>query len=197
MWREVIQGVPASYSSSLVALYYLQMDTPTVELALKCRRNSGYSLTPTSHHPTFRESPRDRTSPTPVRGKGCPKNRPRKELWFFLREHGDDMRKWDGEPTSKLSAWVHELRGKRPGKKGLPKKTVSVVAPERPEDTQHSPRYEKTKTISYNPDEGTSDLASRRSDSEYSDQEQEWRVPAFGQEEEERDDRVYWTVWIR
>lgn len=75
------------------------------------------------------------------------------------------MRKWDGEPTSKLSAWVHELRGKRPGKKGLPKKTISVVAPERPEDTQQSPRYEKTKTISYNPDEGTSDLASQRSDS--------------------------------
>ncbi|KAF4795635.1 hypothetical protein TURU_091430 [Turdus rufiventris] len=33
MWRKVVQGAPASYSSSLVALYYLQMDTPTIEVA--------------------------------------------------------------------------------------------------------------------------------------------------------------------
>lgn len=46
---------------------------------------------------------------------------------------------------------------------------------------------------SFDPGEGTSGVALQRSDSEYSDQEQ--GVPAFGQEEE-MDDRVYWTVWV-
>lgn len=51
------------------------------------------------------------------------------------------MRKLDGEPTSKLEARVSELRGKRVVKKGLPEKAVSVVAAERQEDNQRSPRH--------------------------------------------------------
>ena len=31
MWRKVIQSAPASYSNSLAAMYYPDMDTPTVE----------------------------------------------------------------------------------------------------------------------------------------------------------------------
>ena len=27
---------------------------------------------------------------------------PGSTLWFYLRDHGEDMRKWDGEPTSTL-----------------------------------------------------------------------------------------------
>jgi len=27
---------------------------------------------------------------------------PRGTLWFYLRDHGEDMRKWDGKPTSSL-----------------------------------------------------------------------------------------------
>jgi len=29
---------------------------------------------------------------------------PRGTLWFYLRDHGEDMRKWDGKPTSSLEA---------------------------------------------------------------------------------------------
>jgi len=25
-------------------------------------------------------------------------------LWYYLRDHGEDMRKWDGKPTSSLEA---------------------------------------------------------------------------------------------
>jgi len=25
-------------------------------------------------------------------------------LWFYLHDHGEDMRKWDGKPTSSLEA---------------------------------------------------------------------------------------------
>ncbi|GAB0203300.1 hypothetical protein GRJ2_002795600 [Grus japonensis] len=88
-----------------------------------------------------RGTPRNQSSPAPVRGKGSPRHMPCGALWFFLRDQGEDMRKWDGEPTFKLEARVRELRGKTAVKKGTPKKAVS--------------------------------------------------------QEEERDDRVYWTVWIR
>ena len=37
---------------------------------------------------------------------------PRGTLWFYLRDHREDMRKWDGKPTSTLEARVCELRGK-------------------------------------------------------------------------------------
>lgn len=33
MWRKVVQSAPASHSSIFVALYFLQMDTPAVEMA--------------------------------------------------------------------------------------------------------------------------------------------------------------------
>lgn len=34
------------------------------------------------------------------------------ELWLFLCEQGEDMRQWDGEPTSKLEVCVCEQGGK-------------------------------------------------------------------------------------
>lgn len=82
------------------------------------------------------------------------------------------MREWVGEPTFKLEARVRELRGKK-AVKGSPKKTASVVATERQDGNQRFPRHKRTKITSFHPGEGTSDLASQRSDSEYSDQEQE------------------------
>lgn len=103
------------------------------------------------------------------------------------------MRKRDGEPTFKLKACVCELRGKRAVKRS-PKKAVSVVATETQEHN-YSVISQRTKISSFDSGEGTSCLASKRSDSEYFDQEQEYRVPAFGQEEE-RDDQAYCTAWV-
>ncbi|KAK4810594.1 hypothetical protein QYF61_007331 [Mycteria americana] len=37
---------------------------------------------------------------------------PRGTVRFYLRDHGEDMRKWDGKPTSTLEARVRELQGK-------------------------------------------------------------------------------------
>jgi len=38
---------------------------------------------------------------------------PRGTLWFYLRDHGEDMRKWDGKPTSTLEVKVHECKVKQ------------------------------------------------------------------------------------
>ncbi|KAJ7413930.1 hypothetical protein BTVI_41940 [Pitangus sulphuratus] len=79
MWRKVFQSTPASYSNNLVALYYLQMDTPAVEVMSSWLWNIEETLgTSTSLQ-------------------------------------GEDMKKWDAEPTSELEAQVHELKVKRDG----------------------------------------------------------------------------------
>ncbi|XP_010561942.1 PREDICTED: uncharacterized protein LOC104829417 [Haliaeetus leucocephalus] len=178
MWRKVIQGAPASYSNSLAAMYCPDMETPTVEKVSSWLQNFEENLCVSSSLQdsalAVRDAPRNQSSPAPVRGKGSPRRMPRGTLWFFLRDQGEDMRKWDGEPTFKLEARVRELRGKTAVKKGSPKKkAASVIAGEAQESTQRSSRHRRTETTSLDSGEGTSGL------------------------EEERDDRIYWTVWIR
>ena len=41
----------------------------------------------------------------------------RATLWFYLRDHGEAMRKWDGKSTATLEARVRELQRKTIGKK--------------------------------------------------------------------------------
>ncbi|RMC19045.1 hypothetical protein DUI87_03649 [Hirundo rustica rustica] len=47
----------------------------------------------------------------PARDRGYT---PRGNLWSLLQEHGEDMRKWHGKPTSSLAARVHELKRETP-----------------------------------------------------------------------------------
>ena len=177
MWRKVIQSAPASYSNSLAGMYCPDMDTPTVEKVSSWLQNFEENLCTSSSLQNsalaVRGAPRSQSPPAPVRRKGSPRRMPRGTLWFILRDQGEDMRKWDGEPTFKLEARVRELRGKTAVKKGSPKKSVSVVAVETQEGNQRSPRHRRTEITSLNSGEGTSGLALKGSDSEYSDQEQE------------------------
>ncbi|XP_071657674.1 hsp90 co-chaperone Cdc37-like 1 [Patagioenas fasciata] len=34
---------------------------------------------------------------------------PQATLWFYLRDHGEDMRRWDGKSTSTLEAWRKDI----------------------------------------------------------------------------------------
>lgn len=56
MYKKVVQSAPASYSSVLVALYCLQMDTPAVEVAsfwLWNVEETGYFHFPRGQHLRF------------------------------------------------------------------------------------------------------------------------------------------------
>ncbi|GAB0208044.1 hypothetical protein GRJ2_003270100 [Grus japonensis] len=177
MWRKVIQSAPVSYSNIFAVMYYPDLDTPTVEKVSSWLQNFEENLCTSS--PLWasvlavRGTPRNQSSPAPVRGKGSPRFMPHGALWFFLRDQGEDVRKWDGEFTFKLEARICELRGKTAVKKGSPKKAVSIVAAETQDDNQPSPRHRRTEITSLDPGEGTSGLALQGSDSEYSNQEQE------------------------
>ena len=85
-----------------------------------------------------------------------------------LHDQGKDMRKWDGEPTSKLEARVHELREKTAAKKGPSKKALSPDAVGMAEGNQLSPRHRRsTENASLDFGEGTSGLTLEGADSEY------------------------------
>jgi len=49
-------------------------------------------------------------------------------LWFYLRDHAEDMRKWDGKPTSILEARVYELKGKTGTKEDSVRKSATLVS---------------------------------------------------------------------
>ncbi|XP_064277599.1 uncharacterized protein LOC135301191 [Passer domesticus] len=51
--------------------------------------------------------PKVRAQHSPARERGYT---PRANLWFFLRDHGEDMGRWDGKPTSVLAARVRQLK---------------------------------------------------------------------------------------
>ena len=82
-------------------------------------------------------SPPVRTSITAIRSKHSSAQErehrrytPRGTLWFYLRDHGEDMRKWDGKPTSVLDAWVRELRGKTITNEGSSRKIAASASSE-------------------------------------------------------------------
>ena len=148
MWRKGIQSAPASYSNSLAASYCPDMGTPTVERVSPWLQNFEENLCPSSSLRAsalaVRGAPRSQSPPVPGTGRGSPRRMLRGALWFFLREQGEDIRKWDGEPPFKLEARVRDLRGKTAVEKGPPKKAVGLVAVEMQEGNQQSPRHRRT-----------------------------------------------------
>ncbi|KAJ7399488.1 hypothetical protein BTVI_114286 [Pitangus sulphuratus] len=79
---------------------------------------------------------------------------------------GKNMKKWDGEPTSKLEARVRELKRKETNKK-----FVYVVDADFLEKQLRSPRHKKTE-VCFCDDKKASGGAKRKSDSECSDKDQ-------------------------
>ena len=80
-------------------------------------------------------SPPVRASVSAIRGKRFSAQEreyrgytPRGTLWFYLRDHGEDMRNWDGKPTSSLEARVRELRGKTITKGDSVRKNAAPVS---------------------------------------------------------------------
>ncbi|KAM6300477.1 E3 ubiquitin-protein ligase AMFR-like [Aegotheles albertisi] len=56
---------------------------------------------------------------------------PRWMLWFYLREHGEDMRKWHRKPTSILERRVRELQGRTTLNEGSSRRIADPVSSNR------------------------------------------------------------------
>jgi len=132
MWRKFVRRAPSSYAYSLAVVKWKGKEAPTVnEVAVRLRQyeeSLSSSLVSAVNklsqkvqrlEQSMSYSPPARASVSNIMGKRFSAQekeyrgfRTRGTLWFYLHDHGEDMRKWDGKPTSSIEARVHELQGK-------------------------------------------------------------------------------------
>ncbi|RMB97393.1 hypothetical protein DUI87_26121 [Hirundo rustica rustica] len=112
-----------------------------------------------SPEPTRVSAIRSRYPPARERGYT-----PRGNLWSFLREHGEDMRNWDGKPTSSLAARVRELKRETPTTKSSSRANTAPVS-----KAQNPRQYKKNDMT--DPLEGTSGTYLQEESNVYHDQE--------------------------
>ncbi|KAK4811243.1 hypothetical protein QYF61_022140 [Mycteria americana] len=124
MWRKLVRSAPSSCANSLAILTWKDGEGPTADEAasqLQEYKESISSSFVSAVEKLSRKvqqlkedrsySPPVRTSVSAIRSqrssaqeRGYRGYTPRGTLWFYLRDHGEDMRKWDGKPTSTLGA---------------------------------------------------------------------------------------------
>ncbi|KAK4807136.1 hypothetical protein QYF61_018477 [Mycteria americana] len=148
MWWKLVRNAPPSFANSLAILTWKDRDGPTVNEAASNLREYEESIS-SSFVSAVRELSQEfkrfkkdlsyslpiRTSVSAIRSqrssaqeRGYRGYTPRATLWFYLRDHGEDMRKWDGKPTSTLEARVRELQGKTITKGSSSRKIAAPVS---------------------------------------------------------------------
>ncbi|KAM4764292.1 uncharacterized protein ACIQIH_005561 [Cyanocitta cristata] len=110
----------------------------------KLKRELKEEIYQISPEPTRVSAIRSQRLPTRERGYT-----PRGNLWFFLQEHGEDMSKWHGKPTSSLAARVRELKRGTATTRSASRVNIAPVS-----RTQNSRRYQNDSMT--DPLEGTS-----------------------------------------
>lgn len=100
-----------------------------------------------------------------LKGKGTVGTRLMPPPWFYLRNHREDMRKWDSAPTLNLEDQVAcKEKQQTASKKGPSRKITALVA------VAQFPRQSRRADPPPDPNEGTSGLQLKESGNEYSDQ---------------------------
>ncbi|GAB0208519.1 hypothetical protein GRJ2_003317600 [Grus japonensis] len=179
-----VQSAPSSYTNSLAVIDWKSEEAPTVdEVADRLRQyeeSLSLSLVSAVEKPSreFQQFREDLSYSLPVQTsvsaiwskrssaqeRGYRGHTPRGTLWFFLPDHVEDMRKWDGKPTSILQARVHELQGKTVTKGDSPRKNAAPVS------SGQSPRSSGRPTHMYDPLKGTSKSFLQEMSSDYDEQ---------------------------
>ncbi|XP_026712425.1 E3 ubiquitin-protein ligase AMFR isoform X1 [Athene cunicularia] len=167
MWWNFVQSAPRFCAKSLAVMTRKGVEEQTVhELVVQLRQyeeSQPFSAVwiverLTQEFQQFKEdmgySPPVRTRTSAVRSKrssalerGYRGYMSRATLWFYLRDHGEDMRKWDGKSTVTLEARVRELQGKPITKGNSSRKIVASAS------SRQFPRQSRRANLN----EGTSD----------------------------------------
>ncbi|GAB0205197.1 hypothetical protein GRJ2_002985300 [Grus japonensis] len=184
MWRKFVRSAPSLYANSLAVIDWKSEEAPTADEVAGRLRQYEESLSSSlvsaveklsqdvrQLKEDISYSPPAQTCISAVRSKrfsaperGYRAYTPRGILWFYLRDHGEDMRKWDGKPTSTLQACVHELQGKTAGQRDSSRKNAAPVS------TGQPPRSSGRPDRTYDPLEGTSKSVLQEMTSEYGEQ---------------------------
>ncbi|XP_049683074.1 ubiquitin carboxyl-terminal hydrolase 4 isoform X4 [Accipiter gentilis] len=193
MWRKFLRSAPPLYANSLAIVSWKEGEGQTVdEVAGRLQQYEGSissslracisaveKLPDMLAEKLSREFQRfeGKFCPAPVQApisairsrhssaeeKGYRRYTPRSTLWFYLRDHGEDMREWDGKPTSTLEARVSELQGKTITKGDSSWKNAAPVA------SRQFPRQSGRADLISDPLEGTSDSCLQKVCNEYYD----------------------------
>ncbi|KAK4807210.1 hypothetical protein QYF61_024330 [Mycteria americana] len=194
MWRKLVRSAPVSYANSLAILNWKGREEPTVDEAASQLQEYEESIASSlvsavekldeqleedrsCSPPVWNSVSAIRSQRPPAQERGYRGYTPWGALWFYLRDHGEDMRKWDGKPTSTLEARVRSSR--------------KIAAPV---SSGQFPRQSQRADLTPDSNEGAPDSYVQEVGNEYYDQDK--GGPASSQVEE-RDNQVYWTVWIR
>ncbi|GAB0195092.1 hypothetical protein GRJ2_001974500 [Grus japonensis] len=184
MWRKFVRSAPSSYANSLAVIDWKSEEAPTVDEVAGRLRQYEESLSSSlisaveklsqdirQLKEDISYSPPAQTRIAAVRSKrfsaperGYRAYTPRDILWFYLRDHGEDMRKWDGKPTSTLRARVRDLQGKTAVKRDSSRKNAAPVS------TRQPPRPSERPDRTYDPLEGTSKSFLQEVNSDYDEQ---------------------------
>ncbi|GAB0210206.1 hypothetical protein GRJ2_003486400 [Grus japonensis] len=184
MWWKFVRSAPSSYANSLAVIDWKSEEAPTVDevagrlwqyedslssslvsavdkLSQDVRQlKEAISYSPPAQ--THISAVRNKHFSAPERGYRA--YTPRGSLWFYLHDHGEDMRKWDGKPTSTLWARVHELQGKTAVQRDSSRKNAAPVSSGQPPRSSGRPDH------TYDPLEGTSKSFLQEVSSEYDEQ---------------------------
>ncbi|KAK4810968.1 LOW QUALITY PROTEIN: hypothetical protein QYF61_014440 [Mycteria americana] len=182
MWWKLVQNAPSLCTNSLAILTWKDRDGPTVDEAAsqlwEYKESLSSSLLWRNLSRDVQQLKEDRsyfppvwTSVSAIRSqrssaqeRGYRGYTPRGTLWCYLRDHGEDMRKWDGKPTLTLEARVHELQGKTITK-GVPSRKIAALV-----SSAQFPRQSKRADLTPDFNEETSDSYIQEKGNEYYDQ---------------------------
>jgi len=184
MWRKFVRSAPSSYANSLAVVDWKGEDAPRVdEVAVRLRQYeeslSSSLVSAVEKLPqkfqrleeNVSYSPPVRASISAIRAKRSSAQEreyggytPRGTLWFYLRDHREDVRKWDGKPTSSLEARVRELRGKTITKGDSVRKNAASVS------SSQLSRLGRQFYLDSDPLEGTSKSFLQQVSSKFSDE---------------------------
>ncbi|RMB93607.1 hypothetical protein DUI87_30307 [Hirundo rustica rustica] len=136
MWRKLVRLGPQEYSSALAIMKRDETEETVLDMAKKLRTYADAVHGPThariaaletqvrgladKMEENHKELKQDilQISAVQVRGSGTTRKRsldregkgiPRAKLWSFLRDCGENMKRWDGESTDAMTQRLHEL----------------------------------------------------------------------------------------
>ena len=188
MWRRFVRSAPPAHASTLASINWDEGMGPTLyDMSCQLQKYEDNLSAPLqssvsaveklskgldklververAYSPSFRQSDTSATKNQhlPAQEREYPRRTPCGTLWFYLCDHGEDMRKWDGVPTSTLAARVCELKGNTAARRGAPKRSAAPVS------MGQYPRGSRRADVILDPDEETStshlqELSGRRS----------------------------------
>ncbi|GAB0208758.1 ubiquitin carboxyl-terminal hydrolase 4 [Grus japonensis] len=185
MWQKIVWNAPSSYTNSLAVMTWKDGEGQTVDEVAgqlqQYKESLSSSLVLAVEKPSqdIQQLKEDRSSSPPVRTsisairskcssaqeRGYIAYTPQATLWFYLRDHGEDMRKWDGKPTlTRIEARIRELQGKTITKLNFSRKNAAPVS------SRQFPRQSRRADLTPDLNEGTSDSYLQEVSNEYYDQ---------------------------